>query len=448
MSHRNTARAAIDSPLASLRLQIEYLPIAALKAGPNSTRKHTRRQLSALARGIREFGFLVPVVVRDDNILTTGHARVAAAKLAGLTEVPTLRNDLLTDEQHRLFAIADNKLAEGVEWNLDALRAEFADIEVKAPHLNQDLSGFCIAERDIMWGRDRTAKLADDDDIFEPVAAPPVSRLGDIFALGRHKLACGSALDPAILELLLSTERVRTVASDLPYNVKITGNVSATHGEFVQASGEMSKPAFIDFLHSALACAKPHLIDGSLLYLFMDWRHLSELLDATDRAELEYKNLLVWAKTNAGLGSLYRSAHEMIGVFKHGEAPHTNNVELGRHGRNRTNVLHYPGANSFGKGRQKALASHPTVKPTSLMADLILDSSGPGEIILDPFGGSGTTLIAAEKVDRVARLVELDPVYVDVAVRRFEAVTGETATLLSTGQSFAEVQAEREAGNA
>lgn len=441
----------MDSSLASLRLQINYRPIAALKAGPDSLRKHSRRQISSLARGISEFGFLVPVIIRGDNVITTGHARVAAAKLAGLTEVPTLRNDLLTEEQHRLFAIADNKLAEGVEWNLDALRATFADIEIKAPHLNQDLSGFTIPERDVIWGRDRAAKLADDDDVFEPMAVAPVSRLGDIYSLGRHKLACGSALDAVVLSTLLGDERVRTVASDLPYNVKISDNVSGKgstkHGEFVQASGEMSKPKFTEFLQTALACARPHLIDGSLLYLFMDWRHMGELLAATDQAELEHKNLLVWAKTNAGLGSHYRSAHELIGVFKQGSAPHTNNIQFGRHGRNRTNVLHYPGVNTFGKGRSKALKSHPTVKPTSLMADLILDSSGPGEIILDPFGGSGTTLIAAEKVDRVARLVELDPGYVDVAIRRFEAVTGVSATLISTGQTFAEVQAEREANH-
>jgi len=193
----------------------------------------------------------------------------------------------------------------------------------------------------------------------------------------------------------------------------------------------------------AVAAVRAHLMEGALLYLFMDWRHIGQLLAAAEQSELAHLNLLVWAKTNAGMGSFYRSAHELIGVFKAGKAPHLNNVELGRHGRYRTNVLHYPGVNTFSKGRNKSLELHPTVKPVALMADLILDSSAPGEVILDSFGGSGTTLIAAEKTDRKACLVEIDPGYVDVIVRRFEAATGQSAILLETGQTFDELQSER-----
>lgn len=436
---------------ASRRLQFEYVPIDSLRHPANLTRKHPRQQLKRIAASIGSFGFLVPVVVYDDGTLSTGVARVAAAKLAGVSEIPIVRAEWLSREEMRLYAIADNKLTEGSEWDFDALRAEFADIQVLAPKLDQSTSGFTIAERDIIWGRDRADRLAEDDELVEPLEGETVIRTGDMFRLGRHSIICGDSTIAATSETLLADERVRTVASDLPYNVKIGGNVSGLgrnkHEEFAMASGEMSKRQFIDFLVRSLGLAQPFLVDGSILYLFMDWRHLNELTSAADELNLEQLNLLVWAKTNAGMGSFYRSAHELIGVFKHGSGSHTNNVQLGRDGRNRTNVLHYPGVNTFSKGRMKALESHPTVKPTALMADLILDSSAPGEIILDPFGGSGTTLIAAEKVDRTARLIEISPNYVDVTIRRYEALTGEQAVLASTGQTFDEVRQEREAAN-
>lgn len=449
MPKNSRSSSAPSSNFAGLQLRIEYLPINSLKAGPNRTRKHSRRQLKELARAIREHGFLVPVVIYGDNVLATGNARVEAAAAAGLSEVPVVRADHLSDEQMRLFALADNKLAEGAEWDLDAVRAEFADIAVIAPELDLDSSGFCIAERDIIFGRHRTDELADLDDAPAPAKSPPISRVGDRYRLGRHTLVCGDATDEAVLAAAVGGRQVRTVASDLPYNVRIAGNVSGLgehkHREFAMASGEMSKSQFIDFLARAITGTRPYLIDGAILYLFMDWRHLPELVQASARSELAYLNLLVWAKTNAGMGSFYRSAHELIGVFKHGEAPHRNNVNLGRDGRNRTNVLHYPGANTFAKGRKKALELHPTVKPVALMADLILDSSGPGELILDPFGGSGTTLIAVEKTERTACLVELDPGYVDVT-RRFEELTGVDAVHEESGLPFAQLAAQRSEG--
>jgi DNA modification methylase len=442
----------LSSNFAGLQLRIEHVSLESLKAGPNQTRRHTKRQLKKLARSINDHGFLVPVVIYGNNVIAAGNARVQAAALAGLTEVPVIRASHLSDEQMRLFAMGDNKLTEGGTWDFDALRAEFGDIAISAPQLDQDLSGFCIAERDIIIGRHRTDELTDLDDAPLPDKAPPASRIGDRYLLGRHVLVCGDATDPMVISRAVGDRKVRTVASDLPYNVRISGNVSGLgehkHGEFAMASGEMSKSQFVAFLVGAVLAAVPHLVDGALLYFFMDWRHLAELLEVSEKTELGYLNLLVWAKTNAGMGSFYRSAHEMIGVFKHGEAPHRNNVELGRHGRNRTNVLHYPGANTFAKGRKKALELHPTVKPVALIADLILDSSGPGELILDPFGGSGTTLIAAEKTDRIAVLVEIDPAYVDVTIRRFEAATGEAAIHEETGLTFAQLVAQRAEGRA
>lgn len=439
--------------LADLRLQIEYVPIEGLKPGPNQIRRHTQRQLKQLGRSIHDHGFLVPVVVYGDSVIAAGNARVAAAKLVGLHEVPVVRAEHLSEEQMRLFAIADNKLTEGVEWIIPALAIEFAEIALAAPDLDQGLSGFSITERDIIFGRQRTEELADLDDgaTVQPVFQP-TAKLGDVFQLGRHLVTCGDATDPQVIARVVGERRVQTVVSDPPYNVKIAGNVSGLgsnkHAEFAMGSGEFDKTQFIDFLARAIRATQPGLVDGALLYLFMDWRHIAELVAASEAAELSYLNLLVWAKTNAGMGSFYRSAHELVGVFKHGTAPHLNNVELGRHGRNRTNLLSYPGVNTFTKGRNKALELHPTVKPVALLADLILDSSAPGDIILDPFGGSGTTLIAAERTDRAACLVEIDPGYVDVIVKRFEEATGATAILASTGQTFAELVAQRSAGDA
>jgi hypothetical protein len=450
--HLNSSTSLSSSNLAGSQLRIEYVSLESLQAGPNQTRRHTRRQLKKLARSIIDHGFLVPVVTYGNNIIAAGNARVQAAALAGLTEVPVVRASHLSDEQMRLFAMADNKLTEGGTWDFNALRAEFGEIAISAPQLDQDLSGFCIAERDIIIGRHRADELTDLDDAPPPAKAPPTSRIGDRYLLGRHVVVCGDATDPVVITRAVGGRQVRTVASDVPFNVRIGGNVSGLgehkHGEFAMASGEMSKSQFVEFLASAILSTLPHLVDGALLYLFMDWRHLAELLEASDEAKLSYLNLLVWAKTNAGMGSFYRSAHEMIGVFKHGQAPHRNNVELGRHGRNRTNVLHYPGANTFAKGRKKALELHPTVKPVALIADLILDSSGPGELILDPFGGSGTTLVAAEKTDRSAVLIEIDPAYVDVTIKRFEAATGGMAIHEETGLPFAQLVAQRLEGRA
>lgn len=318
----------LGSNVAGLRLKIDYVAIEQLKPPYAVTRKHTRRQIKQIACGIAEHGFLVPLVVHSDLVIATGVARLEAARLLGLGEVPVIKAEHLTDGQLRLFALADNKLAEGAAWDLDALRAEFAEIAVIAPEIDQDSSGFCIAERDIIFGRHRAVELTDLDDTSSTVVVSGVARLGDRFALGRHSVMCGDATDPAVIAAAVGKQQVRTVASDLPYNVRISGNVSGLgknkHGEFAMASGEMSKAEFTQFLGRAIEAARPYLVDGALLYLFMDWRHQSELLAAAEAAELGYLNLLVWAKTNAGMGTFYRSAHELIGVFKHGDAPHRN----------------------------------------------------------------------------------------------------------------------------
>jgi DNA modification methylase len=384
--------------------------------------------------------------VYGDNVIASGMARWEAATLLRLVEVPVIRVEHLTEEQARLFAIADNKLAEGVEWDFDALRIEFEQISIVSPEIDLDSSGFCIAERDVMIGRHRLAELADLDETPRP-ARQIVSVPGDVWILGRHRLVCGDSTSADIVATALNGQPVRTLLSDLPYNVKIDGNVSGKgetkHGEFAMASGEMSKTEFIDFLTRAIDQARTHMVDGALAYLFMDWRHLSELALATEACDLSQLNLLVWNKGKGGQGAFYRSAHEMIGVFKSGSEKHVNNVMMGKHGRYRTNVLTYPGVTSFGKGRAKALEMHPTVKPVALIADLILDSSAPHDVIFDPFGGSGTTLIAAEKMDRTACLIEIAPEFVDASIRRFEKISDQPAIHEATGRTFTEITRDR-----
>lgn len=434
-------RAAV-SALNDVRLSIEYVAVERLCLPDRAVRVHSQRQIKALGKSLRDFGAIIPVVIDRNDVVFVGAAVVQAAAQIGVVELPTVRITHLDDHQLRLFRIAHTKLSDGGSWDLDALRIEFADIAMERPEVSLCSSGFSIPERDIIFGRHRASEMVDLDDQPALSSAPPVSRLGDRWRLGRHVVVNGDATDSAVIARAVDGQMVRTVASDLPYNVKIDGNVSGRgqhqHGDFAMASGEMDRERFTAFLRQALGATQPHLHDGALLYLFMDWRHLLELQAAAEESGLSYLNLLVWAKSNAGMGSLYRSAHEMIGVFKHGHAPHINNVELGRHGRNRTNVIHMPGVNGFGKGRGKALAAHPTVKPVGMMADLILDSSGPGDLILDPFGGSGTTLIAAEKTDRTAALVEYDSGYVDVICRRYEALTGTPAVHAESGATFAE----------
>ena len=278
-----------------------------------------------------------------------------------------------------------------------------------------------------------------------------MSRVGDLWLLGDHRLLCGDATKLASYGSLLGGERAQLVFVDPPYNVRIDGHVcgsgSIKHREFEMAAGEMSEAQFTGFLTTVLERLAQHSADGSIHYVCMDWRHIFELLAAGRAAYSELKNLCVWNKDNGGMGSLYRSKHELVLVFKHGSGAHINNVELGRHGRNRTNVWDYAGVNSFGAGRLDDLAMHPTVKPVALVADAIMDCSHRGGIVLDCFGGSGTTLIAAEQTGRHGRLIELDPAYVDVAIRRFAKLTGEKVTQAASGLTFAEIRDQRGTGN-
>lgn len=441
-----------DGSNTHLASAIEHLPIAAVLAYERNARAHTDRQITKLAGTIREVGFLVPILVDQSNTIVAGHGRWAAAKELGLRTVPVIRADHLSPHQVQAFRLADNRIGELSTWDKGALALELkalAAIELDPDIL--DLTGFETAEIDLhVASLEVTSPGPDKADLLPaPDAGPSVTNPGDLWLLGRHRLLCGSALEPASYERLLEGELARAVWSDPPYNVPISGHVcglgKVQHREFAMASGEMSEQEFTSFLAAYLDLARRHSVPGALHYVCMDGAHALELLTAARQAELRFKVTCTWAKTNAGMGGLYRHQTEFVHVFKHGgdEIRHVNNVQLGKYGRTRTTLWTYAGVNTFRRGRMDDLSAHPTVKPWALVADAIKDCTGVSESVLDCFCGSGTTLIAAEKAKRVGYGIELDPAYVDVSIRRWQALTGKEAVHAGTGLTFAEVQAQR-----
>jgi len=428
-------------------LVIAYVSMAHLSPADRNARRHARQQIRKLARSIEKFGFKVPILCSRDGKIVAGHGRYMAAKLLGLEKVPVIYIDDLTPEQIRMFAIADNRLHDLSNFSEEDLKLELGELADLGINLDLTLTGFDTGKIDLLLDEHDDRDPADAEPPIPPRREHAVTRLGDIWEVGLHRIACGDARNPWTYTLLLAGELAQMVITDAPYNVVIDGNVcgsgSVHHPEFAMASGEMSGPEFTDFLAAVMEQLIKFSIDGSIHYLFMDFRHMGEMLAAAEGRYAQLLNLCVWMKSNAGMGSLYRSQHELVFVFKAGKAPHINNVELGKHGRNRTNIWRYRGMNSFGKGRDEALAAHPTVKPIDLVADAIRDCSDRDGIILDAFLGSGTTLLAAEKTGRRGYGIEIDPHYVDIAVQRITQATRLPATLVATGQTFAEVVAER-----
>jgi DNA modification methylase len=429
-------------------------PIAPNQLTPYSgnARTHSKRQIEQIAASIRKFGFNNPVLINDDGRIVAGHGRVEAAKLLGLAAVPTLRLSHLSPAEQRAYVLADNKLAENAGWDRELLAIELQglidlDFEV-------ELTGFEIPEIDIVLEDADAAKAEEngpEDRIPDPLPDASVTQPGDLWLRGKHRILCGNALDEQDYTYLLNGEKAEFVFTDPPYNVRIAGNVcgkgSVHHREFAMASGEMSKQGFIDFLSTIFRHLAAYSTDGSIHDICMDWRHVEEMMAAGNSAYSKLKNICVWAKKNAGMGSFYRSRHELIFIWKSGTASHINNFELGQHGRSRTNVWEYPGITSSGPARLAELSMHPTVKPVALVADAIRDCSKRGGIVLDPFLGSGTTVIAAERTGRRGRGIEIEPVYVDVAIKRWQQYTGKAATLVETGQTFEEVADARARSN-
>lgn len=426
-------------------LAVENWPVGKLKPNPRNVRTHSKRQCRALAHVINDIGFINPVIVDEDGMILAGHGRVEAAKLLGLAAVPAIRVAELTDAQKRAYVLADNKLAERAGWDQDALAAELGELSVLLPEvdLSLELTGFELGDVDRLLSDTEEHKAAAPDDEPAEVPQTPICKPGDLWTLGRHRLLCGDARDGGLVQQLLGDERVDLTFTDSPYNVPIdghaVGNGQISHPDFAMASGEMSAEQFTAFLRSICEIIAQVSRDGALAFICMDWRHLRELQDAADGVFSEMKNLVVWSKTNGGMGSLYRSAHELIAVFKVGAGEHVNNVQLGKFGRNRTNVWTYAGVNAFKAGRNEELASHPTCKPVALVVDAIKDVSARGDVVLDLFGGSGTTLIAAERTGRRARLMEIEPRYCDVIIKRFEQITKADAIHQDSGATFTEL---------
>jgi DNA modification methylase len=441
------ARSKRRERLPDCSLDVIRRPIDLLKSDPANARVHSKKQVQQIARSIETFGFNVPVLVDAGLMVVAGHGRLQAARKLGLAEVPTISLEHLTPEQAKAFAIADNRLTEIAEWDERLLGEQLRELSELDLDFSLDITGFEIGKIDLLIeGAKPKADL--EDELPKPEPGPAICRPGDLWQLGRHRIYCGSALEESAYQVLMGDDRAAVVFTDPPYNVPIEGHVSGLgairHREFAMASGEMDRRTFTEFLATTCGLLTRYSRDGSLHYLCMDWRHIRELLDAAEQVYGECKNLCVWAKDNAGMGSLYRSQHELVFVFKSGRARHRNNVELGRHGRNRSNLWNYPGARSLSRTSEEGnlLALHPTVKPVRLVADALLDCTERGDIVLDAFLGSGTTVLAAERVGRVCRGLEIDPLYVDTAIRRWQTHAGQEARHIENGRSFGEIAAD------
>src|ERR1700719_467678 len=383
------------------RMSVAYRRIEELKPDPANPRRHTRKQVRQIAESIKAFGFNVPILIDRYGNIIAGHGRWLAGRELGITEVPTLRLDHLTPAQARAFMIADNRLTEIAVWDDRLLAQQLKELTLVGLDFDIEATGFEIGEIDLRIASldDPAQTEADPADVVPEIPATPLSKLGDMWLLHRHRLLCGTALDSAVFAVLMGEERAATAFIDPPYNVRIDGHAGGLgaihHRPFPMASGEMDRPEFTAFLGEAFRNLAAFSVDGAIHFVCMDWRHVEELLAAGREAYDELKNICVWVKDNAGMGSFYRSRHELVCVFKHGRNGHRNNIQLGQFGSKRSHVWHYPGANSFARHSEEGnlLALHPTVKPVAMVADAILDCSARGDIVLDTFLGSGTTVM-------------------------------------------------------
>lgn len=416
-------------PTTTRPLSVRYRPTESLVPDPRNARTHPKRQVAQIIASIKAFGFTNPVLADPESRLIAGHGRLLAAKQMGLAEVPVIELAGLSEVQKKALRLADNKIALNAGWDIEILKLELVDLSLPDIEIDLGLTGFSSGEIDTVLGE----KVDPDDEVIPEVPAEPRARLGDIWQLGEHRIGCGDGRDIDFLRSIVGDgETVDAAFLDPPYNVKINGHANAAgrHREFAMASGEMTTAAFRTFLTETLSACEHVSRNGAVHFVCMDWRHLDDVSIVGAEVYSTLLNICVWNKSNAGMGSLYRSKHEMVFVFRVGDAPHTNAVELGKHGRNRTNVWDYASVNSLRGSRREDLALHPTVKPVAMVADAICDVTRQGERVLDIFLGSGTSLIAAERVGRKFRGLDIDPAYVDVAITRWEQLTGKTATLV------------------
>ena len=419
------------------------------KVRPNekNARTHSNKQIDQIRASIVRFGWTYPILVDENFQIIAGHGRHAAAVALGLRQVPVYVMAGLSEIEKRALALADNKIAANAGWDRQILADEIGELAALLPQCNLsiEITGFEVAEINSLLS-DLADREQDPTDEIPVIERQAVTREGNLWVLGNHRILCGDARNARAVAKLMGSECASMVFADPPYNIRIAsvqGRGKIKHKEFAVASGELTPAQFTAFLIECLQLAAKHSADGAIHYVCMDWRHIGEMLAAGKEVYAECKNLVVWTKTNAGQGSFYRSQHELIFVFKSGNAPHLNNFELGQHGRSRSNVWTYAGVNTFRAGRMDELALHPTVKPVALVADALRDCSRRGDIVLDPFMGSGTTMLAAERVGRRGYGLEIDPVYVDTAVRRWQNFTKRDAILQGSRKTFDELAAKR-----
>ncbi len=420
---------------------VVFRPVGQLTPNQQNARTHSKQQIHQIADSIRLFGFTNPILIDDMNRIIAGHGRHEAAKLLGMEEVPTIRLEHLTSDQLRAYILTDNRLAELAGWDRSILAIELQHLLTIDGNFDVTITGFEVPEIDLIL--QEAAGKPDQDDVFDvDEEAPAISQPGDLWLLGKHRVLCDDAQQEPSYVALMVKRRAAMVFVDPPYNVAVDGHCcgkgAIKHREFVMAAGEMDEAEFITFLVKAMRLLSRYSASSSIHYICMDWRHITELLAAGKQIYDVLLNLCVWVKDNGGMGSFYRSRHELIFVFRNGKSAHRNNVQLGQYGRNRTNVWEFSGINTLSKQSEEGnlLALHPTVKPVALVADAILDCTERGGIVLDSFLGSGSTLIAAERVGRVCYGMEIDPLYVDTAIRRWQRHTGESAIRAITGERF------------
>ena len=426
---------------------VKMVPPQSLKPAERNARTHSKKQIHLVAESIKRYGVINPVVTDRQNKVVAGHARLAASLQLSLPYIPVIQVEHLSETELRAYALADNALGDKSGWDRDLLSIELNELTDLLPAEGMDVSltGFEVAEIDLLLA-DMAAPRPEPEDILPSLPSKPVTRSGDLWLLGKHRLLCGDARDRSNFNRLMNGASATAVFCDPPYNRAanlIGGRGRIRHPDFAFAAGEMSSSQFRKFLTETLGNGVRVSSGGAVHFVCMDWRHIKDLIDVGGKLYGAMLNLVVWNKSNAGQGSFYRSQHELIGVFRVGDQPNRNNVELGRFGRNRSNVWTYAGVNTFGRGRAEALAAHPTVKPVALVADALLDCTARGDVVLDQFAGSGTTILAAEKVGRIGLGIEYEPGYVDVAISRWQRTTKLEATLSDDGRSFDEICAAR-----
>ncbi len=359
-------------------LAVVYREIQQLVPYPRNARTHSKRQIRQIADSIGAFGFTNPVLVDRSGTIVAGHGRVEAAKLLAMKKVPTISLENLSEDQIRAYILADNKLAEKAGWDNAILAIELQHLTSIDLGFEVSLTGFEIGEIDLILQENKAEE--NEEEPVEISRGPAITKLGDVWVLGSHRLICGDALDESTYSALMNSQMADVVFTDPPYNVRIDGNVcgkgAIRHHEFAMASGEMTAAEFLTFLNRALDLLQRHSKSGSVHFICMDWRHAGEILSAGKRTYDMFLNLCVWAKDNGGMGSFYRSQHELVFVFRKGLESHRNNIQLGKFGRNRTNVWRYPGVNTLSRSGDEGnlLALHPTVKPVAMIADAILDA--------------------------------------------------------------------------